>query len=274
MKELLKKLKISKKNQLIIILILIFFTAFSWVIYIRKTQVMPQSTIYFMDNVTLPNANQRVLIFSPHPDDETISVGGYIKMSKQRHAAVHIVLVTDGDKRHLEKIRYQEFRRSTSMLGLSDPDLIFLNYPDGRLATINYRHVYQRLQKQIAIYQPDIIIYPNPADTHPDHATTGKIVQKIILNEKLPVVSYEYLVHHPRFPQPKKLIFNAYLLPPVSMATWGQKWQRLLLPKEVEQTKYQALLSYRSQLRVPLLRSLMLSSIRQNELFSKGPPLP
>ena len=67
--------------------------------------------------VSAATAGQKVLVFSPHPDDESIAVGGYIAQSIENGADVRIVLVTNGDWHHKEAVRYAEFKKATGILG-------------------------------------------------------------------------------------------------------------------------------------------------------------
>src|SRR5262249_20266618 len=42
-------------------------------------------------------SDARVVVFAPHPDDETIAVGGLLHRLATAHAAVQVVFVTNGD---------------------------------------------------------------------------------------------------------------------------------------------------------------------------------
>lgn len=96
-----------------------------------------------------PSAQSRYLIFSPHPDDETLGCGGVIQQARQVGAQVRIVIMTNGDGfrvaaerefRRLniepeEMIRFGELRQRETVqavenLGVSRENLIFLGYPD------------------------------------------------------------------------------------------------------------------------------------------------
>jgi N-acetyl-1-D-myo-inositol-2-amino-2-deoxy-alpha-D-glucopyranoside deacetylase len=108
---------------------------------------------------TLPSADttalgDRVLVLSPHPDDETLAAGGLVRESLLAHRHVMVVVVTCGDgfKRivrayasptstvpayvRLGEVRAAETRRATQSLGLPSADLTFLGYPDGSLAPL------------------------------------------------------------------------------------------------------------------------------------------
>jgi len=267
MKKLLRKIKNSRKIQsFILTIVLIICAGIFW--YIRTDPVMPQLTIYFLNDVKLPEKGQKVLVFSPHPDDETIACGGYIIESVQREADVKIVLVTDGNKRSLKDLRYSEFETATSILGLPVNNLIFLNYPDGKLAQQSQIELEKVFQNQIDSHDPDIILYPHPSDTHKDHITISKIVEKILEQSPNKKIAYKYLVHHHLYPHPKKYAPDLYTLPPIRLITFDGGWQRLMLSEETINLKLKALESYKSQLKNPLLKKLLESSIRKNELFA------
>lgn len=256
------------KNIVFTAIVIVFVTLGGYLVYAHYNQVLPDSAIYFLNDVTMPTAGQKVLVFSPHPDDETIAAGGYIYDAEQRGAEVRIVLVTDGNKHGLKDTRYGEFKKSTGLLGVKPSDLVFLNYADGNLQNQNLDTLANQFKAQIDAFVPDIILYPNPDDGHLDHATTGKEVERVIDDEKLIEPSYKYLVHHSKFPQPKKYDPNGYILPPESMVTFDQEWQRFMLTPADEVKKEEAIRSYQSQLKNPFLTSLILSSIRKNELFA------
>lgn len=266
MSRLFRRLRLTRTRLIVLIAAAACLGGLSH--YMRMTQVMPQATIYFLSDVTLPEAGERVLIFAPHPDDETIGAGGYICEAESKKADVRVVLVTDGNKHGLEHVRYREFEKAAGILGLNGNSLVFLDYPDGKLRKLDRAKLYKVFKKQIESFDPDIVIYPHPLDHHPDHRVTGEIVLTALENGSRRRAAYQYLVHHSRFPQPKKLRPKMYLLPPIRMVTFDKEWRRLMLGSTLVERKGLAVRCYRTQLRVPLLRSLLLSSVRQNELFA------
>ncbi|MCM8778360.1 MAG: PIG-L family deacetylase [Candidatus Omnitrophica bacterium] len=91
----------------------------------------------------------RILILSPHPDDEVIGTGGVIQKAIKAGARIKVVVFTNGDhnelafivyeKRlvfrkkeflYLGKLRRGETLRATEFLGLKKENVIFLGYPD------------------------------------------------------------------------------------------------------------------------------------------------
>jgi LmbE family N-acetylglucosaminyl deacetylase len=122
--------------------------------FTQVPQVAAQAAVRQLHEVAAPARGQKVLVFSPHPDDETIAVGGYIAQGIRNGADVRIVLVTDGDKHHQKAIRYAEFEKATGILGVPQANLIFLNFPDGRLSSENQTVLSASLRAQIGQYSP------------------------------------------------------------------------------------------------------------------------
>ncbi|MGQ9545548.1 MAG: PIG-L deacetylase family protein [Dehalococcoidia bacterium] len=173
---------------------------------IMRPGVLPQVAIHLLGDVTLPGPGHVVLVFSPHPDDETIGAGGYIAASVREGATVKIVLLTDGGKSPFNNpiTRYREFKEASAILGVREDDLIVLGLPDGSLRRMNQALLTELLREQIDRFNPDFIIYPDARDDHPDHYTAGAIVQGILAEDPLCRIAYAYAVHHRMFyPQPR-----------------------------------------------------------------------
>jgi LmbE family N-acetylglucosaminyl deacetylase len=100
-------------------------------------------------NINNIKSSDRILIFSPHPDDETIATAGIIKKALDQNATVTVVVMTDGSEgttqkefsQYLKKtkqnnstslveLRHNETLDAMSKLGLNSNNIIFLGYPD------------------------------------------------------------------------------------------------------------------------------------------------
>ncbi len=255
------------KNRLIKNLLItgIIIAAVGWLFYSWYYQSLPQAAIYVLNDLPLPKAGENILVFSPHPDDETIGVGGFIAASEKAGANVWVALVTNGNKRGLEYMRYGEFIRATGALGVPENHLFFLGYPDGSLYRVNQTSFDANLQNIINQVQPDIIIAPDPKDYNRDHRTIGEAIRRITAGKNKTV--YYYVVHYPHFPLPQSYDPNVYLLPPLRLVSPNEDWRKFVLSPSVENTKRNAVLEYKSQLANPFLQSLLLGLIRKNELF-------
>ncbi|MEP7314633.1 MAG: PIG-L family deacetylase, partial [Pseudomonadota bacterium] len=102
-----------------------------------------------------PVAADRVLVVSPHPDDESLCCAGYIQRAVAAGAQVTIVWMTAGDgfeldalvvERHmhlkgsgLERLglmRMNEARGAGRVLGVAPEQMIVLGYPDRGLRAL------------------------------------------------------------------------------------------------------------------------------------------
>jgi len=100
----------------------------------------------------LISQDTRLMIFSPHPDDESLGTGGLIQRVLRADGKVKVVFMTNGDgfpegvekQNHISRptaadyTRYGEERRleavkAVTTLGLKEHDVIFLGFPDGGL---------------------------------------------------------------------------------------------------------------------------------------------
>lgn len=268
---LIKKMSIKWRYRWLIlasIIALIILAGSLSFYYFEVPPVMAQSAIDTLKDVPAAVQGQKVLVFSPHPDDETIAVGGYIAQSSAQGADVRIVLVTNGNFHHNESVRYAEFRKATGILGVPESNLVFLGFPDSKLRGMNQEVLLQALKQQIDVFHPDIIIYPSPHDFNPDHSTIGKTVEKILQSETQRPIIYEYLVHYEvLFPRPREYNPNLYLLPPKRLLSVDD-WYQFSLSPAVEDLKKEAIFTYQSQLKNRWLNGILLSSIRRNELLA------
>ncbi len=215
---------------------------------------------------------------------------------------------THADFIRMGNLRQRESLAAMRVLGLQSGQVTFLSYPDrGTPALWNnhwsaknpYRSPYigenkspypvtydpksvytgedylADLQAILTSYRPDLIIYPHPNDVHPDHWGLSAFTRlAVALLEKADPSyhpdMYAYLVHRPDFPEPKGLLPDENLLPPALLYDIYPDWWRLDLSQGETALKEQAVFQYKSQL--PLLRELLDSFIRTNELFAQPQP--
>ena len=261
---------VNKRFLKLELLMLGILSIIACILYVSDVPpVMAQDGTAALPEVVMPQSGQRVLVFSPHPDDESIGVGGYIAQSIANGANVEIVLVTNGNFHGNEQKRYAEFKKATQILGVPESNLVFLGFPDGKLDKMDPTVLSVALQSQIEQFNPDIIIYPDAQDMNPDHWTIGKAVQKILAADPQQITSYEYLVHFKLiWPRPRELAPNLGLSPPERLINADTTWEKVPLSQNIENIKSEAIHTYRSQLENEWLHGLLLSSIRKNELLA------
>jgi len=105
------------------------------------------------------------LVLAPHPDDETLGMGGTLILGQQKNIKIHISWITNGEKGGLPKIRRQEARLAAKLLKIESFD--FWGLPDrGVLKEIP--QFFKNLKKVLTKRVKTIFI-PNFLEFHPDH---------------------------------------------------------------------------------------------------------
>ena len=116
----------------------------------------------------------RVLVFAPHPDDETLGCGGTMALLRQNHCTVRVVVVTDGSgagtlPATAVSIRREETRAAMEVLGVDD--IVFLDEPDGSFR--NHPRFMREVTALLEKFEPDWIFLPSLLDYHRDHVAIG-----------------------------------------------------------------------------------------------------
>lgn len=95
---------------------------------------------------------KKIMVFAPHPDDETLACGGLIAEARREGIPVKVVVVTNGESfsyaAHIQykklalppayyikfgEKRQEETLSAMKLLGVPQEDVIFLGYPDSDL---------------------------------------------------------------------------------------------------------------------------------------------
>ena len=125
---------------------------------------------------------KRVLVLSPHPDDETIGCGGTLALHAEAGDPVQVVVLTNGAKGDMSgrfvrnvyiEMRRQETLAACACLGISD--VTFWSYEDRELT--GSMTVISDLVALINIYHPNVIYAPSPLEFHPDHRAVADYIQ-------------------------------------------------------------------------------------------------
>lgn len=141
---------------------------------------------------------KRILVLSPHPDDEAIGCGGIICRHIQEGDFVEVVFLTSGEKgghglspEKTKIIREKEAADAAMVLGYQSFE--FWRHPDGGLK-VNTENI-EQLQLKIKQCQPDVIYVTHDAEMHPEHRAAAMLVKQALssvsLNVKPVVLMYE-----------------------------------------------------------------------------------
>nr|WP_283809079.1 PIG-L family deacetylase [Tumebacillus amylolyticus] len=204
------------------------------------------------------------------------------------------------DMRRLGEIRQREELQAAARMGLSQRDVTFLGYPDAGLhrlwltywnptkpfqamngsSAVPYLNAYHPhapycglsvvndLRKLLDEYRPTDVLYPDPHDVHRDHWATSAFTQYALTAEAddLKPREWNYLIHYPEFPDPRRYRPNAPLTHPSHLTDVGVAWLSLPLSKQVETDKHAAILAHTSQ--IHMMKNLLESFVRTNDLLS------
>jgi len=151
----------------------------------------------------------RVLVFSPHPDDETIACGGAIARLTARGHRVGVVFATDGSRSHsavlgieddpspeqLAEIRHGEAVAATGELGVAPEDVAWFGYTDTQLSASaeEYR---ADAAKLLAEWRDVTRVYlPHPGrELNADHRCTGEQALAALAELGLEPEVFKYVV--------------------------------------------------------------------------------
>lgn len=141
------------------------------------------------------------VVFSPHPDDETLGCGGTIIKKRRAGARVTVVFMTNGGGSHenlisadgLKAIRVREAVAAGRALGVRENDVVFLELEDGSLNENQYRAI-RKVSEVLLAQQHEEVFIPYWGEAQPDHCSTNRIVLSALRLCGSRAVIYEYPV--------------------------------------------------------------------------------
>lgn len=125
---------------------------------------------------------KKVLVISPHPDDEAIGCGGTISSHIADGDVVEVIFLTSGEKgghdgkteKDTRKIREEEARHAATILQLTNIE--FWREPDG-VVSVTVALV-KKLKNKIQEQKTNIIYVTHQDEEHPDHQAAALLVKK------------------------------------------------------------------------------------------------
>jgi len=112
-----------------------------------------------------------ILVFTPHPDDDTFAVGGTLARLAENGNKIAIVIFTNDNKGSLDlemtrerlaRIRRAEEEEACRIIGISSESLIWLGYEDGDLEYADPRLLRGEVCRLIKKHRPDAVFCPDP----------------------------------------------------------------------------------------------------------------
>lgn len=169
----------------------------------------------------------RVLVLSPHPDDESIGCGGTLLRHLESGANIRVVFLTSGEagghgRQATEtlRIREEEAKAAAAILGLTD--LEFWRQPDGGLRATGA--VVERLRETLEKFRPETVYVTHDREMHSDHRASARLLRQALKGTQL---------------KPRVLMYEVW--------TPIQKINEIVDISPYMETKLRAVRAYRSQ---------------------------
>ena len=148
-----------------------------------------QKTIYPRELLISSEAYNRVIVITPHADDETFGCGGTIRLSTQSKKKVRVICISDNidsigngsyQSSEIRDIRKREFEEAMKILGVTEYDYMDKSKQErqdiGQMAGC--------LGSILIEYQPDVLYVPSVIDNHVEHRTLHQITYRILNIQK------------------------------------------------------------------------------------------
>lgn len=114
----------------------------------------------------------RIIVIAPHPDDETLGVGGTLLRKKAEGATIAWVIVTaiskeSGWSEEQVKQRDDEINRVTQLYEFDE--VYALNFQTTQLDAIPMSKIVTTISGVFKSFRPEEVFVPHPSDVHTDH---------------------------------------------------------------------------------------------------------
>lgn len=168
-------------------------------------------------------SGSRLLLFAPHPDDESLACSVVLQRAIRAGAEVRVVYATDGDdnpwpqrvlerkwrlnatdRRRWGRLRRTEALAALRVLGVNGSATRFLGLPDQKLTAFlmcGSQSARAQFAANIADWRPTDLLVPSISDTHPDHSALA-VTLRLVLSESFSdplaagkMAAWSYAVH-------------------------------------------------------------------------------
>lgn len=115
--------------------------------------------------------HKTILLFTPHPDDDTFCCAGTLALLAKGQNNIHIFIYTNDDKgsydpemtsEHLARIRKAEEEEACRIIGIPKQNIHWLQFHDGMLEYANPRDLVEQVTGIIRKYRPDVVMSIDP----------------------------------------------------------------------------------------------------------------
>jgi len=149
-----------------------------------------------------------IMIFTPHPDDDTFGCGGTMGILAKNGNKVVVVIYTNDDKGSLDlemtserlaRIRKAEEEAACAVLGIPKENIVWLGYEDGNLEYAGPQRLRGEACKLIKQYRPDAVFTIDPGSDHErwhktDHRMAAFITKDAFIASEWPLYYPQHLL--------------------------------------------------------------------------------
>lgn len=187
------------------------------------------------------NEEKTSIFYSPHADDEVLSLGPSILYHKDKGHKIVVVLLSEGkassayeklndqlNEKELSTIsrdefanaRVKEFKKSVEALGVKEEDIFIYQLPDGDIQKDSVKKIMKEMNERYPSVTNHVMSYRDP---HQDHAATGVALKELMEEDSefsglfyIPVQEHKNIESEGSFKVPDHLIedfensLNAY----------------------------------------------------------------
>ena len=153
---------------------------------------------FFFFAKRMQSTSKDILIIAPHPDDETLGMGGMIAQKKKKGALISIVFLTDGeaslkdiDKEEIISNRIKTSEDVAEIYGIKN--IYRLNLPDGKLKDIKEEAI-KKLAEILELVAPEEIYCTHYLDKWSDHIYAATLTINALKRVPKNIVFYYYWV--------------------------------------------------------------------------------
>lgn len=135
-----------------------------------------------------------ILLFTPHPDDDTFCCAGTLALLARNGNDIHIVIYTNDDKgsydpdmtsERLARIRQGEEEEACRILGIPKTAIQWLQFHDGMLEYANPRDLVEEVTGIIRRVRPDVVLTIDPGS---DYVRWHKTDHRMAANNTLDAI--------------------------------------------------------------------------------------
>ena len=133
----------------------------------------------------------KVLVFAPHPDDETLGCGGTLLKHLSNKDQIYWCMMTYGnskmghDKKHFKK--WDSIIESINK-EYQSTKFFNLKFPSGELDNVGNMEIITKIKKVINEVRPQLVYLNHCGDVHTDHRYTFDCVMSSVKNFNFPFI--------------------------------------------------------------------------------------